>query len=128
MKPPSLPHHAPHVAAAVVFASLLLFGSLVVKALLRLPQPGPPALAAGQVLGQLIAASLAMDLVLGDVDVAGFLDDLGGDLLVAADGLVSGSRGELAAVDGDHPHLDQFGLCAEAENLAEEVAKAAGLK
>ena len=29
LKPPSLPHHAPHVAAAVVFASLLLFGSLV---------------------------------------------------------------------------------------------------
>ena len=89
---------------------LLLLGSLCVEALLRLPQPGPPALAAGQVLGQLVAASLAVDLVLGGVDAAGLLEDLGGDLLVGADGAVAGRRGEFGAVDGDHADVDQAGL------------------
>ena len=55
------------------------------EALLCLAQPGPAALAAGQVLGQLVAAGLAVDLVLGGVDAAGLGEDLGGDLLVAAD-------------------------------------------
>ena len=70
----------PEPLLAVPRDRLFPFGSLGVEALLCLVQPGPPALAAGQVLGQLVAAGLAVDLILGGVDVAGFLEDLGGDL------------------------------------------------
>ena len=98
-------------------------GPLCVEALLRLSQPGTAALAAGQVLGQLVAASLAVDLVLGSIDAAGFFEDLGGDLLIGADGAVARRGSEFGAVDGDHPDLDQSGLGAEAEDLAEEVSE-----
>lgn len=74
-------------------------------------------------LGQLVAASLPVDLVLGGVDAAGLLEDLGGDLLVGADGTVARGGSEFRAVQGDHADIDQAGLRAEAEHLAEEVAE-----
>ena len=64
-----------------------------------------------------------MDLILGGVDAASLGEDLPSDLLVGAGGLVGRHRGELAAVDGDHPDPDQSGLGAEAEDLAEEIAE-----
>jgi hypothetical protein len=74
---------------------LLLLGSLCLEPLLCLPEPSPPALAAGQVLGQLGSASLPVDLILGRDDAAGFGDDLGGDLLVGAGGAIACCGGEL---------------------------------
>ena len=62
-----------------------------------------------------------MDLVLGGVDPAGLGEDLGGDLLVGADRPVGGVGGELGAVDGDHADVDDPGLAAEPEDLAEEI-------
>ena len=56
-------------------------------------RPGGPH--GGPGAGQLIAASLAGDLILGGIDAAGFLEDLDGDLLVGADGVVGRSSGEL---------------------------------
>jgi hypothetical protein len=64
-----------------------------------------------------------VDVVLGRVDLAGLLDDLGRDLLVAADRLVGRRGGELAAIDRDHPHRDQPGVGAQAEHLAEELSQ-----
>ncbi len=86
---------------------LFALGPLCVEALLRLSQPGPAAVTAGQVLGELVAASIAVDLVLGGVDASCLFEDLGGDLLVGADGAVARRRGELRAIDGDHADLDQ---------------------
>ena len=59
--------------------------------------------------------------MLGGVDAASLGEDLLGDLLVAAGGAVARHGGELAAVDGDHPDLDQTGPGAEAQDLAEEI-------
>jgi hypothetical protein len=56
---------------------LLLGGSLALKPFLRLPQPGAATLAACEVLGELIAAGLTVDLVLGRVDAPCLGDDLG---------------------------------------------------
>jgi hypothetical protein len=38
--------------------------------------------------GQLVAASLAVNLVLGGIDAAGLSEDLGGDSLIASGGVV----------------------------------------
>ena len=61
-----------------------------------------------------------MDLILGGVDAPGLGEDLGGDLLVAADRSVRSRGGELGAVDRDHADVDDPGLPAEPEDLAEE--------
>ena len=67
---------------------LCLCGSLSLEPLLGLAKPGAPALAGAQVLGQLVAARLAVELVLGGVDAARLGEDLGGDLLVASSRVV----------------------------------------
>ena len=74
-------------------------------------------------LGQLIAAGGAVDLILGGVDAARLGEDLGGDPLVAAGRLLARHRRQLRPVESDHPDLDQPGLGAEAEDLAKELAQ-----
>jgi hypothetical protein len=69
--------------------------------------------------GQLVAASLAVDLVLGGVDAAVLLEYLGGDPLVGANGAVARCGGELRFVQGNHADVNQAGLGEEAEHLAE---------
>ena len=64
-----------------------------------------------------------MDLVLGGVDAAGLGEDLGGDPLIASGRVVAGRGFELGPVDREHSHLDDAGLGAEAEHLAEEVGQ-----
>jgi len=55
---------------------------------------------------------------------AGLGEDLGGDLLVAADRSVRSRGGELRAVDRDHGDVDDPGLRAEPQDLAEEAPRA----
>ena len=63
-------------------------GSLLLEALLGVAKPCPAALAGRQVLGQLVASGLTVELVLGGVDATRLGDDLGGDLLIASSGVV----------------------------------------
>src|SRR5882757_11343071 len=55
---------------------------LGLQALLGVAQPRPPALAAAPLLGQLVAARLAVEFVLGGVGRDRLLDELARDLLV----------------------------------------------
>jgi hypothetical protein len=56
-----------------------LLGALLIEATLRLAQPLPATLGAGQFCGELITTRLAVELVLGRVDGLGLLDDLARD-------------------------------------------------
>jgi hypothetical protein len=104
---------------AVARHRLRALGPLALQLLLGLAEPGAAAVRAAKPLGQLIAAGIAVDLVLGSVDPAGLGDDLRGDLLVGADRAVGGVGGELRAVERDHADVDDPRLAAEAEDLAE---------
>jgi hypothetical protein len=84
---------------AIARHRLGVLGALALERFLGLAKPGAPAVRGPKYLGQLIAARVAVELVLGGVP--GFGDDLGGDLLVAADRSVRSRGGELGAVDRD---------------------------
>ena len=58
-------------------------------------------------LGQLIAARVAVELVLGRVDRGGLLEDLPRELLVVEVCVMRGVGVQLGAVDRDQPDLDQ---------------------
>jgi hypothetical protein len=115
---PALAHPQPLRSAARDRLGALR--ALPLEPLLCLAQPGPASLAASQVLGQLVAAGEAMQLVLGGVDLAGLFDDLRGDLLVAADRVVGSGGRELAAVNRNDPDRDEPGIGAQPEDLAEQ--------
>ena len=68
---------------------------------------------AAEPLGQLITARLTEQLILRRVDLAGLLQDLLRDLLIAAVLVVGRRRRDLAAIDSDNPDLDQAGLRAQ---------------
>lgn len=84
---------------------LRLGGALCLERLLCLAQPLAPIACRAQALGQLVAPRLAVELVLGGVDPARLLDDLLGDLLVAAVRVMGRGRGDLRAVDATIPTL-----------------------
>src|SRR5947208_1607256 len=69
------------------------------------PQPRSTALPVSEFLGQLVAARRSMDVVFDGVELLGLLEDLGGDLLIAADRAVRRIGGDLAAVDRDDSNL-----------------------
>jgi hypothetical protein len=96
-------------------------GALGLQRLLGLAQPSAAITAGPQPLGQLVAARLAEQLVLGRVNRGGLLEDLAGDLLVVARRVMRCVRSDLGAVDGDDADLDQPGARAKREHLAEQV-------
>jgi hypothetical protein len=65
---------------AVARHQLWLGGPLALEPLLGLAKPGAAALSGRQVLGELVAAGLAVKLVLGGVDASRLGEDLLGDL------------------------------------------------
>jgi len=75
------------------------------------------------VLGQLVATGLTVNRLLGGVDASRLGEYLGGDLLVAAAGVVARRSRELGSVDGEHAHLDETGVGAKPEHLAEELGE-----
>jgi hypothetical protein len=91
--------------------------------LLGFAQPAPAALARSQLLGQLIAARLAVELVLGLVDRLRLGDDLAGDPLVICVRFAARVRGELGAVDRHHPGADEPRLRAERKHRPEKLAE-----
>ena len=86
-----------------------------------LAQRGAPPPARPQPLGQLIAARPTAELVLAAVRLGGLGQDLARDPLIAAVGGAGGVRGDLRAIDRDHPDPDQPRLPAQAEDRGEQL-------
>ena len=100
------------VLAAFTLARELLFG---------FAQRSAPTLTRSQMLGQLIAARIAVELILGSVDLARLLQDLPGELLVIEVAVMRGVRVHLRPIDRDHPDLHEARLPAEPQHLAEQA-------
>ena len=64
-------------------------------------------------LGQLVAARLAIELILGGIHRLGFFEDLARELLVVDVGVAARVARQLRAVDGDHPDAGEAVLGAE---------------
>ena len=84
-------------------------------------QPRPPALAGAQLLGQLIAARVAVELILGRVDGLGFFEDLARELLVVDVRVAARVARQLRAVDRDHADRRRTLLRAQRRRLAEQA-------
>src|SRR5436190_20447993 len=90
--------------------------ALGLERLLRLAQPRASIAARAQPLGQLVAARLAVELVLGRIDPSGLLEDLLRDLLIATRRTLARSRRDLRAVKRDDPDLHQPRLRTQLEH------------
>jgi hypothetical protein len=124
LRPPVLdesPLADPKPLATIARNGLTAFVALALKPLLRLPQPRAPALRPRHVVGQLVAATRAVDVVLSGIEPASLLDNLRGDLIVAADRPVRRRGGDLAPIERDHPNGHKPGVGAETEHLAEQI-------
>ena len=106
---------------AVARDRLGLRSALGLQRLLGFAQSPATITAGAQPLGQLVAARLAEQLVLGRVDARRLFEDLASDLLVAARRVMRGVRGHLRAVDGNDADLDQPRPRAERKHLAEQA-------
>jgi hypothetical protein len=95
--------------------------ALGLQALLGLAQPPAATLCGRELLRQLVAARLAIELVLGRVDRLGLLDDLPGQLLEVEILVARRVRLHLRAVDRDHPDLRQPAARAQRQHLAEQA-------
>ena len=102
--------HRPRLLRALLFELALGFA-----------QPRPPTLAGAQLLGQLVAARVAVELVLGRVDGLGFFEDLARELLVIDVRVAARVARQLGAVDGDHADRRQALLRAQRQHLAEQA-------
>ena len=100
---------------------LRLRGPLRLERELRLAQPCAALGRGAEPLGQLVAALLAVELILGGVDLAGLLEDLLRDLAVAAVLVVRRRRRDLRPIDRDNADLHQAGLRAQPQHPGEQV-------
>jgi hypothetical protein len=107
--------------AAIARDALRPRGPLGVQRLLGLAEHLATITARAQPLGQLIAARLAEQLVLGGVDARGLLEDLPGDLLIGARRVMRGRRGDLRAVDRDDADVHQSAARAQRQDLTEQL-------
>src|SRR5215207_9366285 len=106
---------------AVARDRLGLRGALGLQRLFGLAQHLATIAARAQTLGELVAARLAEQLVLGRVDARRLLQDLLRDLLIAARRVMRRRRGDLRAVHRDDADLDQAAARAERQHLAEQL-------
>ena len=113
--------HSSEPLGAAARDLLGLCGALGVERLLGLAQDPAAVPARAQPLGQLVAARLAIELVLGRVDARGVLEDLPCDLLIAARRVMGRRRRELRAIDRDNANLDQAAARAQRQHLAEQA-------
>jgi hypothetical protein len=86
--------------------------SLLLQAAPGLAQPSAPTLRRAQLLGQLIAARVTVELVLGRVGGLGLFEDLARDLFVIEVRVAACVGVQLGAVDGDHADVGQARLRA----------------
>jgi len=78
-----------------------LFGAFLIELAFGLAQPATTALAGREMLEQLVAALLAIELILGGVDFGGLFEDLPCDLIEVGVRFAARVRMDLRAVDGD---------------------------
>lgn len=98
-----------------------LLCALRLELALGLAQPRPPALAGTQLLGQLVATSLAIQLVFGGVDGLGLFEDRARDLLVIHVRVAAGVARQLRPIDRDHADTHQSLPRAQRQHFAEQV-------
>ncbi len=91
------------------------------EATLRLGQRGPATLGRAQLLGQLIAAILAVELVLTPVGLFGFTENLLDQPAVGAVLIHRRVRLDLRPVDRDHSDRHQPRLPTQAQNVVEQL-------
>ena len=97
------------------------FARCCFKLALGLAQPRPAAFAGAQLLGQLIAARVAVELVLGRVDGLGLFEDLARELLVIDVRVAARVARQLRPIDSDHADARQTLLGAQRQHLAEQA-------
>ena len=97
-----------------------LLGAMLLQLALGLAQPRPP-FPGAQLLGQLVAARLAVKLVLGGVDRLGFFEDLARELLVIDIRVAARVARQLRPVDGNHADAREALLRAQRQHLAEQA-------
>ena len=78
-------------------------------------------------LGQLVAALLAIELILGSIDRGGLFEDLPRDPLIVDVGVTARVRDDLRAVDGDRADIDHPRPCAQAEHAAKQPGQRIGV-
>jgi hypothetical protein len=83
--------------------------------------PRPATLTGRQLLGQLVAARIAVELILGGVGGLGLLEDLARKLLVIDVRVATGVGMKLGPVDRDDADLRQARPGAEQQHLAEQA-------
>jgi hypothetical protein len=97
--------------------------ALLLELALCLTQGLAPARRRAQVLGQLIAAGLAIELVLAAVGLRRLLEELAGDLRVAAIGVERRVRRDLRRVDRDDPDRRQARPRRQPEHAREQLGQ-----
>ena len=107
--------------AAVARNRPRLLRALLFELALGFAQPRPTALAGAQLLGQFVAARVAVELVLGRVDGLGFFEDLARELLVIDVRVAARVARQLRPVDRDHADRRQALLRAQRQHLAEQA-------
>ena len=98
-------------------------GAFLIELAFGLAQPPTTALAGREVLGQLIAALIAVELILGCVDFGGLFEDLPRDPIEVSVRVTARVRMNLRAVDGDRADLDHPRPRAQGEHAAEQVGQ-----
>ena len=99
-----------------------LLRALLLELALGLAQPRPPPFPGAKLLGQFIAARVAVELVLGRVDRLGFFEDLARELLVIDVRVATRVARQLRPVNSDHADARQPLLRAQRKHLAEEAS------
>ena len=94
--------------------------ALGIELALGLPQRRPPTLRRAQLLGQLIPARVAVQLVLALVSLVELVQQLPGDPLIAAVRIHRCVRRDLRAIDRDHPNVHQPRLLTHPEHVSEQ--------
>jgi hypothetical protein len=107
--------------AAIARNRLGVRGAFGVQRLLGFAQHLAAITRGAQPFGQLVTALLAEQRILGRVNPSGLLEDLPGDLLIVAGGVMRRRRGDLGAVNRDHADLDQAAARTQRQHLAEQA-------
>ena len=104
-------------------ASITSHLALGVKLALGLPQRHPPPLRRGQLLRQLIAARVTVQLILALVVLIHLRQQLARDPLIAAVRVHRRVRRDLRTVDRDHADLHQARLLTQPQHVGEQLSQ-----
>src|SRR5664279_1144303 len=104
-----------------------LLRAFLIELAFCLAQPPTTALTSRKVLGQLVAALLAVELILGGIDLCGLFEDLPRDLIEVDVRFAARVCMDLRAVDRDRPSLDHSRPRTQREHAAEQPGQRVGM-